>query len=462
MIIQLTEFFPWGLIMNLLRGAICFNITHAILKDKYNAFVSCGSILAFSLLYSFLTYTFLDYRTEMLQMAGYYIFLTVILIFTSEGGFFAKAFSSVSALLSWTGAALLFSAATQSTGKDTVQSGISYNIPLVDFMMYIVFMFAFSFIVAFLFKIIKAKISKKMKYEKKYVIYFIFPVTHMMYTMLIVVILRAFDDNTYHHFISEYPAFETVFSLCAAICVLADFLIIFMVDRQSKTENENSRYERQLLKNQMDYQQTKMLADEKNEFRKLKHDLANLLTTAQGFIEIGKPEKALEILKSTEKDINELAGIPICANETVNTVFYIKQQLAHELGVDMNIEVEQTSALLVDDYSVCRIMHNILDNALYAAAETDAKQVHLTVKIDEDAFALECKNSCAQSSKKRKRKGDHGHGISIIKDIAGKYGGIYTDQKENGLFCSTTELKNLKLSDSTPPPPEIWLNHAVL
>lgn len=205
-----------------------------------------------------------------------------------------------------------------------------------------------------------------------------------------------------------------------------------------------------------------MLADEKNEFRKLKHDLANLLTTAQGFIEIGKPEKALEILKSTEKDINELAGIPICANETVNTVFYIKQQLAHELGVDMNIEVEQTSALLVDDYSVCRIMHNILDNALYAAAEPDAKQVHLTVKIDEDAFALECKNSCAQSSKKRKRKGDHGHGISIIKDIAGKYGGIYTDQKENGLFCSKTELKNLKLSDSTPPPPEIWLNHAVL
>lgn len=92
MIIQLTEFFPWGLIMNLLRGAICFNITHAILKDKYNTFVSCGSILAFSLLYSFLTYTFLDYRTEMLQMAGYYILLTVILIFTSEGGFLQRHF----------------------------------------------------------------------------------------------------------------------------------------------------------------------------------------------------------------------------------------------------------------------------------------------------------------------------------------------------------------------------------
>lgn len=442
MIIQLTTFFPWGLFMNIMRAAICFNIIHAILKDKYNIYITGASIFSFTIIYSFLTYTFIDSKYEMLQMAMYYILLTVLLIIVCEGNIFIKIFSSIFALLSWISSGLLFSSLTQLIGYSVVYSGLSYEVPLIDFMLYLLFMYAFSFLYVLLIKFIKSKISKDMQYKKKYILYFIFPATHIIYTMLMVMVLQACDRASYSMFISEHRGFETAFTICTLICILADFLIIFMVDRQSKTENDKIKYEKQILKNEMDYQQTKMLADEKNEFRKIKHDLANILSTAQGFIEIGKPEKALEILKSTETNLNRLVGVPICSSETINTVFYIKQQTANEMGVKLDIKVEQTSALFVDDYSVCRIMHNILDNSIYAAGNSSEKLVNINVIINKDYFSILCRNSFSERKSSILRTGDHGHGISIIKTIAKKYSGNYTDKKENGYYYSEVKLEN--------------------
>lgn len=442
MIIQLTTFFPWGLLMNIMRAAICFNIIHAILKDRYNIYITGASVFSFTVIYSYLAYKFIDTDLEMLQMALFYILLTVVLMIVCQGNIFIKVFSSLFALLSWVSASLLFSALTQMMGYSVVFSGLSYEVPLIDYMLYLLFMYAFSFVYVLIIKFVKSKISKEMHYSKKYMLYFIFPITHIIYTMLMVMVLQACNRAYYYEFISQHRGFESVLVICTLACILADFFIIFMVDRQSKTESEKIRYEKQLLKNEMDYQQTKMLADEKNEFRKIKHDLANLLSTAQGFIEIGKPEKALEILRSTETNLNQLAGVPVCSNETINTVFYIKQQTADELNVKLSINVKQTSALYVDDYSVCRIMHNMLDNSIYAAGNSEEKLVDINVIINRDYFSILCRNSFSERKNSIIRTGDHGHGISIIKAIAKKYSGNYTNKKENGYYYSEVKLEN--------------------
>lgn len=445
MIIQLTVFFPWGLLMNIARAAICFNIIHAILKDKYNVYITLAGIFSFTVIYAYIAYSFIDIKYEMLQMALYYILLTVLIQIVCRGNIFIKIFSSLFALLSWVSAALLFSCLTQLIGYSVVYSGLSYELPLINFLLYLLFMYAFSFVYVLLINLVKSKIIKEMKYSKKYTLYFIFPATHIIFTMLMVMVLQASDRSYYAAFISQHPGFETALTFCTLACIFADFLIIFIVDRQSKTENEKIKYEKQLLKSEMDYQQTKMLTDEKQEFRKLKHDLANLLSTAQGFIEIGKPEKALEILQSTETNLNRLAGVPVCSNETINTVFYIKQQTAEELGVKLDIKVEQTSALHVDDYSVCRLLHNILDNALYAAGNAYEKYVDIKIAIESEYFRIICRNSYSDSKKQKARSGDHGHGINIIKDIAKKYSGKYTDEKADGIYISKVEMNNTEL-----------------
>lgn len=44
--------------------------------------------------------------------------------------------------------------------------------------------------------------------------------------------------------------------------------------------------QKEIMKNTLNYNQMQMLNDEKQEFRKLRHDYLNIIATAKGFIEI--------------------------------------------------------------------------------------------------------------------------------------------------------------------------------
>lgn len=71
----------------------------------------------------------------------------------------------------------------------------------------------------------------------------------------------------------------------------------------------------------MAYQQLLIRKENQQEFRNAKHDYVNLISAAKEFIEIGKPEKALDILQRTNDDITGLSRFSLCSNETVNTIY---------------------------------------------------------------------------------------------------------------------------------------------
>lgn len=74
----------------------------------------------------------------------------------------------------------------------------------------------------------------------------------------------------------------------------------------------------------MAYQQLLIRKENQKKFRKAKHDYVNLISAAKEFIEIGKPEKDLEILQRTNDDITGLSRFSLCSNKTVNTIIYEK------------------------------------------------------------------------------------------------------------------------------------------
>ena len=59
-------------------------------------------------------------------------------------------------------------------------------------------------------------------------------------------------------------------------------------------ERENEKYKKLITKNELDYQQFLQLKNEKEKFKKIRHDMANILSTVAGFIEIGKSQKHLK------------------------------------------------------------------------------------------------------------------------------------------------------------------------
>lgn len=304
--------------------------------------------------------------------------------------------------------------------------------------------------ISFLFAgILKIFSQRKKTISFKIFSYFTFiPVSHIFTIMVAVFMAPAdFDDTPNFGFAVNLTAYILMGTIIAFDCSFP-----FIIDYFQKIQEQNIKNEKELVKNKMAFQQMLMLKEEKQEFRKIKHDFINITTTAKGFIEIGKPEKALSILNSTNEDLMGLAGFSICSNETINTILYIKQQQAKNSGIHFITNISENYAVLLDDYDFCRLLNNIIDNALNAAFKVkENKRFKIEIEIDESSIIVKSENNFIEKETKRKN-GDHGNCIGIIKEIASKYGGKYSSRQENDVWYTETFLENKKPSDSTPPP----------
>lgn len=443
-IIDLTTLFPWRIISLLVQTFACYIVAHSLLKDKYHPTITIGLICIARVITSVLFYNSSEWNAF-----GYPVFMLlcfIIFIFVTVG-------STVSKLLCvviWT-ASYLLSSIIMTILCGIVYQGKTYseifgtdNLNLDYMYMYLIhciIIVVSGFIFSGLLRIIRAKKIQTNKKNKQLFAYLtFFPVSHIF------VVVFALFVAPYNY--QNAPDFGLtvniiVFILMGAI-IIFDCFYPFIIDRFEKLTIENEQKEKMLIKNELEYQQTQMLIEEKDEFRKLKHDFSNLLSTTRGFIEIGKPEKALEIINSTQKDIQEISGVPVCSNETVNTVLFIKQQQAEKLDIKFEININETAFLKVDDYSICRIMHNMIDNAINATSQTDKNSINIEIEINEDNFIMICVNPFEKTYRKNKSE-NHGYGINIIKEIAKKYKGNYSFSIENDFYKAKTELQNISL-----------------
>lgn len=234
------------------------------------------------------------------------------------------------------------------------------------------------------------------------------------------------------------------------MCLFIDFLLFFFADRFDNAERENiiKSQEIQKLKTDLDY--TVMLKEEKQEFRKLKHDFSNLITTAMGFIEIGKYDKALSILKNTNINLTGLAGFSLCSNETVNTVLYIKKQEASKNHIEMKSEIDENCPVNIDDYDLCRLLHNVIDNGLNAVANLNTKrEFYINLQINQDDIIIKTENkfNSKKSDKKGTKSDTHGNGIKIAKEIAEKYGGKFSIKQSEDTWLVSVFLSNKHYSE---------------
>lgn len=248
---------------------------------------------------------------------------------------------------------------------------------------------------------------------------------------MVVVLLNGLSDTA-----DSYARFSTVLLTLASVVLFLAAGGIAVHLHKISLEAERLR-----LQNRMDYESATMLRDEKQEFRKVKHDLSNLLTVARGYIEIGKPEKALAVLSDTQAQLGGLSGFTACANETVNVVLYIKQNQAKAAGARLAFDVAESDGARVDDYDLCRVLFNLIDNGLHAVEPLPEAErtVKLRLSIEKERLQIETQNPYLPARRKTKQSGT---GTDILRGICKKYGGSYTAFPEDGVYRTVTVLEN--------------------
>lgn len=450
--VNLLQFYPWTFIMHLIRAFITFNIAHSLLKDKYNIFVTFFSIVIPTIVFSYASMSFTTRKNEMFMVLIYYAIVFIILLITSQGTILQKLSASLFSYLAYLAGSLLFSVTIGSIMGDGFLNGIKYEIPLVYFLSNVLFVFSFSFVFIAFIKFFQIKKNKNQQTSFKYIFFMLFPVTHILGVMQeSCAFINIYTSNKNHTMLTK-DNFEFYSIFFTVLCLLIDFSLFFIINHFEKLETSNVENQKIIMKNTIDYNKIQLHKQEEQEFRKLRHDYINTTNTAKGLIEIGKPEKALQILSGINNSLLDLSGLNICTNETVNTIFYLKKKEASESNIKLSVSVTEDYPIKINDYDLCRILNNLIDNAINAVKPLENnKNINFEIEITDETISIIGQNHYAETKRSKEYMLNHGNGTKIIKEIVSKYNGKYQAFQNENIWHTETTLSNS--ADSTTPPP---------
>ncbi len=241
-----------------------------------------------------------------------------------------------------------------------------------------------------------------------------------------------------------------------SINALAVFFVLILlqcyraVDQYQKTRNTMYEYQ---AKQASEYIET--LLHTTSEFRQIKHDFYNVLQTYEGYFDLGDMDglrryhnSLLNVTVDAGENLSMLEALH--ARAPIYSLFKIKKDLAEHNGVLLMIQGADNMANIgMNDLDLCRILSNLLDNAIQAAMESDRKEVLISGRQEENTVILQIKNYTAHSvdveqifNEGYTTKFSHsGHGLMSVKRIMDSYNGYSIDvQCTDNVFVVSLHL----------------------
>lgn len=184
--------------------------------------------------------------------------------------------------------------------------------------------------------------------------------------------------------------------------------------------------------------------------RKLRHDFKNNFLVISTLLNEGNYEEAKALAKSHVDLLSHTEIFVDTKNEVIDAVVNAKMSEAKSYGIDCTcLSVMDIDG--IDDLDLCRLLSNMLENAVSACVKcrSEQKQINLKITSDGYSYTFSLKNTIDGSVlvdnprliTTKLRQGEHGYGIRIIRDIAAKYSGRCDFYEEDGMFCCAVILK---------------------
>lgn len=218
-------------------------------------------------------------------------------------------------------------------------------------------------------------------------------------------------------------------SLVSALLILSSILVLAKYERKAQAAAMAEMRE-------VYYQGLKR---EQIQVRTLRHDLRNHLNAALGFLERGDVEKSRQYLLELTDSPALHSFRRICENEIINVVFASKCEEMNLHGILSDIQISLPPSLPITDTDLCALFGNALDNAIEAAKQTQPKKITVRCKAERGLFMLLIENSFSGEihtdlSTTKKNKVLHGFGISGMREIVERYGGILKTESKGSFF----------------------------
>lgn len=449
--VNLEIFWPWGLLVVCTRALIIFLAAHVLMPDRFHPLVTLVSLLSVSAVYRYITdLLHVSTEHEIWILIFYYVMTYGIILLVKRGSPTSKLLHMALAFVLYQVGTALAALPQMLIYPNAMYYLTTYEVPADFALTTLLFTLLCSVILAMMLRAALMRRRGKVDgYRGKYGFFVLFPLSHLLCGLLFFRLAQSLDAVSYARYIGNHRFFQLFVILVFCLCLILDFSIFFIIDRMEKAEQKNVQNEKLLLQNQMDYESTMLLREEKREFQKVKHDFANILTVAQGYIEIGNTDKALAVLSSTQLNLSGISGFSLCASETLNVIFYIKTTQAANIGVKLDSEIREDCGIRIDDSDLCRVLFNLIDNCLHAVERLkEDKSFHISVLVTEAQIAVHTRNRFLSAPARAKKEYGHGNGVGIIREICAKYGGSYAAHTVGDMYYTDTVMQNRAPTDN--------------
>ena len=210
--------------------------------------------------------------------------------------------------------------------------------------------------------------------------------------------------------------------------------------------------ENEILKLQQEYNRQYIINanTEYDLIKKMRHDFKDSYSVIHTLLSEEKTDKAMEYIENNIDTLSQTEIFIRTKNDIVNAVVNAKLSTAKSFGIDSTcLSVMDFAG--INDLDLCRLLSNMLENAVTACIESklEHKCIDLKISCDEYNYTFNLKNTIDMSVLDKNpalktTKSDnksHGFGTKIISDIAAKYNGRCDFYEEDGLFCCNVILK---------------------
>ena len=238
-----------------------------------------------------------------------------------------------------------------------------------------------------------------------------------------------------------------ILSAAVTLSLIADIIafkqyVISLDMAQIEAENKALEYQNQLNLNYFSE-----LKENETELRKIKHDISGCLETMKEIIYTEKDtEKAQHFFDELSMTLGNITTGFYCKNSLINAIIISKSKICDKQGIRLSAEIKIPEALNISDTDFCRILVNMLDNAIEANKKEDKnKFIDLSIKENDGFIYLSTRNPFSGEnigSTTKENKKEHGYGLRILNDIAQKYNGYTKTAADKNVIFILIVLKN--------------------
>lgn len=209
----------------------------------------------------------------------------------------------------------------------------------------------------------------------------------------------------------------------------------------------------------LDLEQTNDQMDNLNHtLRAQRHDFLNHLQVVYSLMEMNEYAEATDYLEKVYGDIREVSSFLSTQSTAVNALLKVKAGACAQEHIELQLDIKSPlSGLPMPAWELCRVLGNLIDNAMDAAKEAPAPRIRLAIAENIRSYLFTVENNGAEIPDELREsifeagvstKGENrGMGLSIVKSTLEPCGGDVCCECAEGLTRFTVTLPKKSQKD---------------